>query len=129
MYFNRPHEKLNTAQQHQSQTREALRQRSTNVDEIPRRRQTPAARPETPAPPSGAARRAMMQAQRSARDIRDNDLEDSPRRRRPHEARDENQPHSVSSSGGSVMTCHLGSRVRRIKPTYVIPDLISCFFF
>ena len=124
MPFNRPYEKLNTPQQQQSRTREALRQCNINVDESPHRRRTPAARPETPTPLPGAAESARMQARQSARDIRDNDLEDSPRRRRPSETQDENQPFSVSSSGGSVMRHGLGSRVCCIKRTYVLPDLI-----
>ena len=121
MPFNRPYETLNTPQRHQSRTREAFRQRNINVDESPRRCRTPATRPETPTPPPGAAESARMQARQSARDIWDNDLEDSPRRRRPGESQDENQPLSVSSSGGSVMRHGLGTRVRHIIPTYVLP--------
>lgn len=60
MLFNRPYEELNTPQQYQSQTHEALCQLDTDMDKSPHCRQVPATRPETPTPQPGAAERARM---------------------------------------------------------------------
>ncbi|KDR78501.1 hypothetical protein GALMADRAFT_208996 [Galerina marginata CBS 339.88] len=105
-----PYEQLNTPQRHQSQAREALRQRSVDVDERPRRRRTLATRPETPTPPLGAPEKATTQARQAARDIRDNDFEDSPRGAVPVKPRVKTN-HSLSSSGESVMRHGLGSKL------------------
>ena len=124
MLFNRPYEELSTPQQYQSQTREALRRLNTDVDESPRCCRVPATRPETPTPQPGAAERARMNSRHTAREIRNNDLQDSPRRRRPRDTQDENfnENSAHGLSGGNVLATRdgLGSRVRSIKSMYAM---------
>ena len=82
------------------------------MDENSRRRRTPA-RPETPTPQPGAIESARATSRRSHREIRDDDVQNSPRRRRTRNTHNENFRMGGADDAGSHLRDVSTNTVRR----------------
>ncbi|KAF8962203.1 hypothetical protein BDZ97DRAFT_1759438 [Flammula alnicola] len=88
---------LTTPERQQLRTRQALRDRSLNVEESPRRRSA-APRPKTPTPQPGHVERTRAIVRASNREARTAELLSSPRRKRAQVApQDENNPQGTNA--------------------------------
>jgi hypothetical protein len=119
-------ENLNTAQRHQSWTREVFRQLNANTYESPLRRRTPVTRPETPTPQPGAVERARMNTRQSNRETRNDDLQDSPRRRHPRNTQDEN--HALSPPERKEISRRVSLR-NRVRISIILCDRSKALFY
>ncbi|KAF8153123.1 hypothetical protein B0H34DRAFT_819578 [Crassisporium funariophilum] len=106
----------------QRRTREASRRLNENRDESPSRRRTPAPRPETPTPQPGAVERTRAASRRSRREIRENDLQNSPRRQRTSTTQDENRANMSGATGSQERVIHANRLPLAPIPNCLLPS-------